>query len=134
VAASSPYDLFLRTDGLNVWFDEWAFKPGDNIPVKIEDKLEQSPAIPLSHRIGEGSTGERDRLRCRIPQRTANLVVRKHLPDVLKLPPIPRHGNVNEIIGKFGGADQLRAAVNQLQSLLYATLLQETNKCLSKPT
>jgi len=42
------------------------------------------------------------------------------LPDVLKLPPISHHGNVNEIIGKFGGADQLRTAVNQLQSLLYA--------------
>ncbi|MGB7768231.1 MAG: hypothetical protein WBN22_05180 [Verrucomicrobiia bacterium] len=34
--------------------------------------------------------------------------------------PISDHGNVNEIIGKFGGADQLRNAVNQLQSLLYA--------------
>ena len=42
------------------------------------------------------------------------------LPDVLKVPPISKHGNVNEIIGKFGGADQLRNAVNQLQSLLYA--------------
>ena len=42
------------------------------------------------------------------------------LPDVLKVPPISQHGNVNEIIGKFGGADQLREAVNQLQSLLYA--------------
>ena len=42
------------------------------------------------------------------------------LPDVLKLPPISQRGNVNEIIGKFGGADELRAAVNQLQSLLYA--------------
>lgn len=42
------------------------------------------------------------------------------LPDVLKLPPISHHGNVNEIIRKFGGADQLRTAVNQLQSLLYA--------------
>lgn len=28
--------------------------------------------------------------------------------------------NVAEIIGKFGGADRLRNAVNQLQSLLYA--------------
>ena len=27
---------------------------------------------------------------------------------------------VDEIIGKFGGPDQLRDAVNQLQSLLYA--------------
>jgi type I restriction enzyme R subunit len=42
------------------------------------------------------------------------------LPDVLKLPPISEHGNVAEIIGKFGGSDQLRNAVNQLQSLLYA--------------
>jgi type I restriction enzyme R subunit len=42
------------------------------------------------------------------------------LPDVLKVPPISRHGNVAEIVGKFGGEDQLRNAVNQLQTLLYA--------------
>jgi type I restriction enzyme R subunit len=42
------------------------------------------------------------------------------LPDVLKVPPISQHGNVNEIIGTFGGADQLRNAVNQLQTLLDA--------------
>ena len=41
-------------------------------------------------------------------------------PDVLKVPPISHHGTMNEIIGKFGGADQLRNAVNQLQTLLYA--------------
>ena len=38
----------------------------------------------------------------------------------LKLPPISHHGNVNKIIGKFGGTDQLHTAINQLQSLLYA--------------
>jgi len=43
------------------------------------------------------------------------------LPDVLKVPPISQRGNVNEIIGKFGGAEKLRNAVNQLQSLLYAS-------------
>ena len=42
------------------------------------------------------------------------------LPDVLKVPPISSRGNVNEIMGRFGGADNLRNAVNQLQSLLYA--------------
>ena len=42
------------------------------------------------------------------------------LPDVLKVRSISNHGNVNEIIGKFGGADHLRTAVNQLQSRLYA--------------
>jgi hypothetical protein len=34
--------------------------------------------------------------------------------------PIFQHGNVNEIIGKFGGADQIRNVVNRLQLLLYA--------------
>jgi type I restriction enzyme R subunit len=42
------------------------------------------------------------------------------LPDVLKVAPLWRHGNVAEIVGKFGGADRLRNAVNQLQTLLYA--------------
>jgi hypothetical protein len=42
------------------------------------------------------------------------------LPDVLKVPPISHCGNVAEIIGKFGGAEQLRSAVSQLQALLYA--------------
>ncbi len=42
------------------------------------------------------------------------------LPDALKVAPIWLHGNVAEIVHKFGGADQLRNAVNQLQALLYA--------------
>ena len=42
------------------------------------------------------------------------------LPDVLKVAPIWRHGNVAEIVRKFGGPDQLRNAVTQLQRLLYA--------------
>jgi hypothetical protein len=37
-----------------------------------------------------------------------------------KVRPISDHGNVNEIIGKFGGADQFRNAANQLESLLCA--------------
>ena len=42
------------------------------------------------------------------------------LPDVLRLPPISSHGNVMEISRFFGGAEQLREAVGQLQYLLYA--------------
>lgn len=41
------------------------------------------------------------------------------VPDVLKIPPISDRGNVSEIIGAFGGADRLRAAVGQLQAALY---------------
>ncbi len=42
------------------------------------------------------------------------------LPDVLKVPTISSEGNVNEIISKFGGLDQLRNAVTQPQTLPYA--------------
>jgi type I restriction enzyme R subunit len=42
------------------------------------------------------------------------------IPDVLEVPPINEHGNVIEIAGKFGGIEQLREAIKQLQSLLYA--------------
>jgi type I restriction enzyme R subunit len=42
------------------------------------------------------------------------------IPDVLKVPPISRHGNVIEIAGLFGGPEQLREAVDELQQLLYA--------------
>ncbi|OQY75618.1 MAG: DEAD/DEAH box helicase [Rhodocyclaceae bacterium UTPRO2] len=42
------------------------------------------------------------------------------IPDVLKVPPVSTHGNITEIVQYFGGADKLRAAVTELQNLLYA--------------
>jgi type I restriction enzyme R subunit len=42
------------------------------------------------------------------------------LPDVLKVQPVSLRGQVGDIINLFGGADQLRAAVTQLESLVYA--------------
>ena len=42
------------------------------------------------------------------------------LPDVLKVPPISRHGQVGDIVRLFGGAERLREAVADLQAQLYA--------------
>jgi type I restriction enzyme R subunit len=42
------------------------------------------------------------------------------LPDILKVPPISEHGNPSEIASVFGGTEQLREAVNELEELLYA--------------
>ena len=42
------------------------------------------------------------------------------LPEVLKVPPISERGNPSEIAKSFGGPDELRKAVDELQSLLYA--------------
>lgn len=37
----------LRADGLRVWFDDWKIRPGDNIPHRIEEGLEQSRVLVL---------------------------------------------------------------------------------------
>lgn len=42
------------------------------------------------------------------------------LPDVLQVPPISDHGNILEIAKCFGGAEKLREAIHELQSILYA--------------
>jgi type I restriction enzyme R subunit len=42
------------------------------------------------------------------------------LPDVLQVPPLSEMGNVSEIARLFGGAEQLRSAVADLQQYLYA--------------
>jgi type I restriction enzyme R subunit len=43
------------------------------------------------------------------------------IPDALHIPPIPdKFGNILEITKLFGGAEQLRIAVTELQTLLYA--------------
>jgi type I restriction enzyme R subunit len=43
-----------------------------------------------------------------------------NVPDILKVPPISDHGNVLEISEMFGGPNQLRSALEQMQALLYA--------------
>ncbi len=42
------------------------------------------------------------------------------LPDVLRIAPISGHGQPSEIIKFFGGAEQLRLAVTELQNVLYS--------------
>lgn len=37
----------LRSEGLRVWFDEWEIKPGDSIPAKLEEGLQQSRVLVL---------------------------------------------------------------------------------------
>jgi len=42
------------------------------------------------------------------------------IPDILKVPPISERGTVTDITKMFGGAEKLRTAVSEMQSLLYA--------------
>ena len=41
------------------------------------------------------------------------------IPEILKVPPIANRGTVSEITALFGNAANLRAAVAELQTLLY---------------
>lgn len=41
------------------------------------------------------------------------------IPDALHIPPISEYGNIPEILKMFGGPDQLRNAVEELQKLIY---------------
>ncbi len=41
------------------------------------------------------------------------------LPDILKIAPIDKHGNVIEIADTFGNSQKLRAAVDNMQNMLY---------------
>jgi type I restriction enzyme, R subunit len=50
---------------------------------------------------------------------TQNGTDQLRLPDALRIAPISDHGNAMEIAAKFGGAEQLRMAVTQLQATLY---------------
>jgi len=42
------------------------------------------------------------------------------IPEILKVPPISDRGTVMDISQMFGGAENLRSAINELQALLYA--------------
>jgi len=37
----------LKKDGVRVWLDEWEIQPGDNIPHKIEEGLENLRMLML---------------------------------------------------------------------------------------
>jgi type I restriction enzyme R subunit len=43
------------------------------------------------------------------------------IPEILKVPPISERGTIPQIAALFGGADKLRTAVNEMQTLLYAS-------------
>jgi hypothetical protein len=90
-----------------------------------------APASPPAHSrrvpprnpaafFGHYSPEAREILTALLERYTTDGQLQFTLPDVLKVRPISDHGNVNEIIGKFGGAEQLRNALKKLRSLLYA--------------
>jgi hypothetical protein len=42
------------------------------------------------------------------------------IPEILKVSPISERGTVMEIAVRFGGAEKLRTAINEMPALLYA--------------
>jgi type I restriction enzyme R subunit len=73
------------------------------------DRVKKQQAAMFNYLRPEG----REILDRMLEKYASNVEFQFTLPDVLKVPPISQRGNVNEIIGKFCGADQLRAAIHR---------------------
>ncbi len=75
----------LKRDALKVWFDEWEIKPGDNIPAKTEEGLEQSRVLVLcmsAHVFGsDWAQLEARTFRCRDPLNKERCLILLRLDD-----------------------------------------------------
>ncbi|TAK09082.1 MAG: TIR domain-containing protein, partial [Candidatus Manganitrophaceae bacterium] len=83
----------LKRDGLRIWFDEWEIKPGDVIPLKIQQGLEQSRTLVLAMSTNaftsEWVTLERNTVLFRDPNNTDRRFIpirldESKIPDTLR--------------------------------------------------
>lgn len=123
----------LKKDGLKVWFDEWAIKPGDSIMEKVEEGLSQSRKLVVCvSRNGFGSDWSRmetDTFRVQDPMNRQRRVITLRLDDTA----------VNGSLGQFLFVDwqeeadasythlfeSLRPAVSQEEPLIYSQRIKE---------
>ena len=79
-------------------------------------KLKDNPAAFL----GKYGNGARAVLSAMLDKYADHGTEQFAIPEILEVPPISEYGNVAEIVSYFGGVQQLRSAVNEMQRLLYA--------------
>ena len=79
-------------------------------------KLKDNPAAFL----GKYGNGARAVLSAMLDKYADHGTEQFSIPEILEVPPISEYGNVAEIVGYFGGVQQLRSAVDEMQRLLYA--------------
>jgi len=79
-------------------------------------KLKENPTAFL----GKYSKEAREILTAMLDKYTDHGTDQFAIPEILEVPPISAYGNIPEIIGFFGGPEQLRAAVGEMQRVLYA--------------
>ncbi len=79
-------------------------------------KLKDDPAAFL----GKYGNGARAVLSAMLDKYADHGTEQFSIPEVLEVPPISDYGTVPEIVNYFGGVQQLRTAVSEMQRLLYA--------------
>jgi type I restriction enzyme R subunit len=79
-------------------------------------KLKENPAAFL----GKYGNGARAVLSAMLDKYADHGAEQFSIPEILEVPPISEYGNVAEIVSYFGGVQQLRSAVSEMQRLLYA--------------
>jgi len=112
----------LRKDGLRVWFDEWMIKPGDSIPIKIEQGLERSKVLILvmsANAFGsDWVTLERHTFLFRDPINTQ----RRFIP--LRLDDAP----IKDMLKQFSNIDWRKKSESEYNKLLSACRILETKQ------
>jgi type I restriction enzyme R subunit len=79
-------------------------------------KLKDDPAAFL----GKYGTSARAVLSAMLDKYADHGAEQFSIPEILEVPPISEYGTVPEIVNYFGGVQQLRSAVSEMQRLLYA--------------
>jgi type I restriction enzyme R subunit len=77
-------------------------------------KLKEAPSAFL----GKYGTSARAVLSAMLDKYADHGTEQFSIPEILEVPPISEYGNVSEIVSFFGGVQQLRSAVNEMQQLL----------------
>jgi type I restriction enzyme R subunit len=102
---ADPYDLLCH----------FAFQSIVRTRKERAAKLKDNPAAFL----GKYGNGARAVLSAMLDKYTDHGAEQFAIPEVLEVPPISEFGTVPEIVNCFGGVQQLRSAVGEMQRLLY---------------
>ena len=103
---ADPYDLLCH----------FAFQSPVRTRRERAAKLKDNPAAFL----GKYGNGARAVLSAMLDKYADHGAEQFSIPEILEVPPISEYGNVAEIVSYFGGVQQLRSAVSEMQRLLYA--------------
>lgn len=91
-----------------------------NAPIRTRRERAQRVQLEETAFFQNYTAGAREILLALLEKYAEHGATQFTLNEVLKVPPLSTYGTVIEIARRFGGADKLKQALEQLQTLIYA--------------